>query len=278
MDVIERYEYKYLVPERLVPSIRETALAIGRLDRYANADGSYRIRSLYFDTPQYDLFWANEREQKDRFKVRARTYPGKKSPVFLEVKRRFQDVIIKSRAAVPATEWRELLERGRPDTLAALAPGARKGADRFLGALHRHHLVPRLLVDYEREAYESTLDKYARLTFDRRVVSQRMETLDLDADETRWRPVDHPVQTRTMEPVCVLELKFERRPPAWMVALVRRLELVRYSFSKYCYGVTAQLTLPESRSARIEAAPHRGSAAAAMMAWLRAPSRGSSAA
>ncbi len=255
LDVIERYEFKYLVPERLVPAIRETARAVGRRDRYANENGSYRIRSLYFDTRGFDLFWANTREQRDRFKLRVRTYPGKKSPVFLEVKRRVQDVIIKSRACVPAEEWRELLEHHHPAALERLAPGPRKYAERFISAFHRHDLRPVVIVDYEREAYESTLDKYARITFDRRVVCQRRETLDLDAPEGRWRPVDHPVQTQTHEPVCVLELKFERRPPAWMAALVQRLELVRHSFSKYCYSVNAQLTLPEARAARIEGGP-----------------------
>lgn len=251
LDVIERYEFKYLVPERLVPQIRATALSVGRRDRYADADGVYRIRSLYLDTRGYDLYWANAREQRDRFKLRVRTYPGKTSPVFLEVKRRIQDVIVKSRAAVPASDWRDLLGPGRPASLDRLSPGARKGAERFIGAFHRHDLRPALLVDYEREAYESTLDTYARLTFDRKIVCQRRETLDLDASEGGWRPVDHPVQTQTPEPVSVLELKFERRPPPWMVALVRRLDLVRHSFSKYCYGVTAQLTLPEARSFRV---------------------------
>ncbi|WP_080682331.1 polyphosphate polymerase domain-containing protein [Sorangium cellulosum] len=252
---MERYEFKYLVPERLVPAIRATARSVGRADKYANEDGSYRIRSLYFDTRGHDLYWANAREQRDRFKVRARTYPGKKSPVFLEVKRRVQDVIIKSRACVPADEWRELVERGNPAALERLAPGVRKGAEKFIGAIHRHDLRPTVLVDYEREAYESTLDRYARITFDRRVVCQRKEALDLEASDRGWRPVDHPVQTNTHEPVCVLELKFERRPPAWMVALVRRLELVRRSFSKYCYSVNAQLMLPDVRSARIEGGP-----------------------
>ncbi len=129
LDVIERYEFKYLVPERLVPAIRATACAIGRLDRYAGPGGVYRIRSLYLDTRGFDLYWANAREQRDRFKLRVRTYPGKTSPAFLEVKRRVQDVIIKSRAAVPASEWRDLLAPGRPASLDRLPPGARKAAE-----------------------------------------------------------------------------------------------------------------------------------------------------
>ncbi|UQA63156.1 polyphosphate polymerase domain-containing protein [Polyangium aurulentum] len=246
-NILERYEYKYLVPERQVPAIREAARATSKIDKYAGPDGTYRIRSLYFDTDRFDLFQANEREQVDRFKLRARTYPGKESPVFLEVKRRVVDVIVKTRAAVPAASWRDVLA-GRSAALSALSAGARSGAQRFLAPYHRHHMRPVLLVDYEREAYISEIDSYSRLTFDRKIVVQPKETLDFDADPRRWRAIDHTAQTRTIEPVCVLELKFERRPPRWMSALVQRLGLVRYSFSKYCYGVTAELSLPETRS------------------------------
>lgn len=248
-EIIERYEMKYLVPERLVPDIREAALATSKIDKYAGPDGRYRIRSLYFDTPRFDLYAANEREQADRFKMRARVYPGSKtSPVFLEVKRRVLDVIIKTRANVPKELWHDVLE-GRSAALDALPDQARKGAMRFLAPYFRHHLVPAMLVEYEREAYVSEIDSYGRLTFDRNILVQQQRELDLEADPRRWRAVDHRERTRTGEPICVLELKFERRPPAWMAALVRRLGLVRYSFSKYCYGVAAELTLPGSRTA-----------------------------
>ncbi|MGK4003747.1 polyphosphate polymerase domain-containing protein [Sorangium sp. So ce1036] len=248
---MERYEYKYLIPDRLIPAIRATVQTTSRIDKYAGPDGTYRIRSLYFDTDRFDLYWANEREQGDRFKLRARMYPGStKSPVFLEVKRRRLDVIIKTRAAVPADLWRDVLA-GREAALAALPPSARKAALRFLAPYHRHHIRPVVLVEYVREAYISELESYARLTFDTKITVQSRETLDLEADPRRWRPIDHTVQTRTAEPITVLELKFERRPPAWMVAMVKRLELVRYSFSKYCYGVNAELTLPGERSPRM---------------------------
>jgi hypothetical protein len=113
-----------------------------------------------------------------------------------------------------------------------------------------------MLVEYEREAYVSRIDAYARLTFDRKIVVQQKETLDLEACPGRWRPVDHSAQTLMTGGICVLELKFERRPPGWMVALVRRLDLLRSSFSKYCYGVGAQFTLPELRSARFAGEIH----------------------
>lgn len=246
-ELIERYEYKFLVSARHVPHIRELARLACRIDKNANADGTYLIRSLYLDSDRYDLYWANEREQADRFKMRIRTYPGKKSPVFLEVKRRFKDVIVKSRALVSADIWQKVITCDGP-TLDKLPPNTRANVMPFLARLHRHHLHPVLLVQYEREAYVSEIDSYARLTFDKKIVVQPIETFELEADPHRWRPVDHTWQTRTTEPMTVLELKFERRPPAWMVAMVRQLGLVRGSFSKYCYGINAELTLPSQRT------------------------------
>ncbi|MBK8253949.1 MAG: polyphosphate polymerase domain-containing protein [Polyangiaceae bacterium] len=242
-EIPPRYELKYLITEDLVPSIRQTIRNTCKIDRYAGPDGTYRIRSLYFDTARYELFMANEHEQRDRFKVRARAYPGKTSPVFLEVKRRVLDVIIKSRVAVPADKWLDVLA-GKSEVIDQLPKGGREKAHVFLSRYFRHHLEPVLLVEYEREAYESQYDAYARATFDRNILAQEQRTLSLEADPHRWRPIDHRAQTRTNQIVTVLELKFERRPPAWMSSLVRGYELSRYSFSKYCYGLQAELTLP----------------------------------
>ncbi len=243
MDVIERYEHKFLIPERLVPEIRSFARSTSRIDSYAGADGTYAIRSLYFDTPSLDLYWANDRKKKCRFKCRVRMYPGAPSPYFLELKRRIQDVIVKTRAAVPADRWRKAVE-GDTTTLEALSEKSRSAVLPFIAKVHSHHLEPVLLVEYDREAYVSEIDSYARLTFDRKVRAQERTTHDLAADDRRWRSIDHVVQTQTSEPSVVLELKFERRPPAWMHAMVRRLELVRYSFSKYCYGIRNERQLP----------------------------------
>ncbi|NUQ76323.1 MAG: polyphosphate polymerase domain-containing protein [Polyangiaceae bacterium] len=244
---MERYEYKYLIPERLVPAIRAAARTTCRLDEHAKAGGSYAIRSLYLDTDRYHLYWANEREQRDRFKARIRTYPGKPAPVFFEIKRRVGDVIVKTRAAVPEPVWVQGL--ADPSSI-SLPPHAKKGLERFYMLAQTYHLKPRVLVEYDREAYVSVVDNYARLTFDRRIVCQAKDAFDLTASPSRWRAVDHPAKTQTPEPVCVLELKFERVPPRWMVDLVKRLELVRLSFSKYCYSVDALLLLPMSRAPR----------------------------
>lgn len=244
VNFIERYEIKYLLPERVVPKIRASIAPYCKRDKYANAEGYYSIRSLYLDTENYDLFWANAREQRDRFKVRIRNYPGKNSPVFFEVKRRVGDVIVKSRSVVPAATWLEVLLKSAFETQIQ-----NKHLARFIDVYHRYHLEPRVLVEYEREPYESLFDNYARVTFDRRVMCQEQRSLSLEGDPRRWRPVDHRVQTWTTEPVCVLELKFEHRPPRWMSDMIRNHELTRMSFSKYCYSITSEYLLPSARGA-----------------------------
>ncbi len=242
--MIERYEFKYLVTEAMVPEIRRTVLSIGRRDPYAGEDGSYTIRSLYLDTPGYHLFWANGRQQRDRFKARVRTYPGKSAPTFLEIKRRTGDVIRKTRGVVSG-DWLGLALGRRQPTA---EEQRRSGLANFLEKTLRYHLEPKMLVDYEREAFASDIDSYARLTVDRRVRGQAVDRWTLEADEHRWRPVDIGlVADGYRESVAVLELKFERRPPRWMVGMVRRLELERRSFSKYGYTVETQLRQPERR-------------------------------
>ncbi|MDB4938445.1 MAG: hypothetical protein JWP87_5417 [Labilithrix sp.] len=246
MDIVERYEHKFLVEERLVPEIRRFARTTSTIDKNARADGAYTIRSLYFDTSSLGLYAANEREQGHRFKVRARVYPdAPTSDCFLEVKRRVIDVIVKTRAAVPCDRWRDALDCDSA-TLDALPDRSRAAVLSFASKVHTHHLEPVLLVQYEREAYVSEVDSYARLTVDRNICVQQMSELDFTADPKRWRSVDHAGQTQSSRALAVLELKFERRPPAWMHAMVRSLELVRYTFSKYCYGILNELELPST--------------------------------
>lgn len=239
----ERYEFKYFVDERHIPTIRQTALAVGERDSHAGADGRYVIRSLYLDTRDLLLFEANDREAHDRFKVRVRSYPRGDSPygtapVFLEIKRRTGDVIRKSRAPVPPASW-QAITRGDMAALRALSARARPPAEKFMEKVLHYHLEPAELVQYTREAFASRIDVYARVTIDTRITGQPPLGLSLEANPHRWRSVDVP-RMLGAKVHSVLELKFQHEPPRWMTAMVRRLDLFRFSFSKYGYSLEAE--------------------------------------
>jgi hypothetical protein len=248
----ERREYKYLVPVALIPDLREAIRPACKLDSYAQENGLYTIRSLYLDTPDFRLYWANDREQDRRFKVRIRTYPGSRAPVFLEVKQRLLDSIYKTRVAMAHDAWQRLLER--PEELERMpwrSEFERSLAGRFLYHYHLYHLEPAVLVEYEREAWVSVLDSYGRATFDLHIRGQEPLGLTLEGAPNAWRAADSPVHSKTVGTVAILELKFGRVAPPWMSALVKAFDLQRFAFSKYCYSLLETRARPiESRVAR----------------------------
>jgi hypothetical protein len=226
-----RREYKYLIDEPLAARVRRAIAGACEPDAHAPG-GRYLCDTLYLDTLGLDLYRATVENARARYKLRIRTYPeapgAPDTPVFLEVKRRVDDAIVKARARVAASAWVSLLETG---DLSRAAPTPLADAEHFLARYHARALVPQLLVRYEREPYTSVVDDYVRVTFDRQIAMQPCSTLSLAAGP-HWIPIDAGAPS----PV-VLELKFSGRAPRWMVQLVRTLELPRLSFSKYARAI-----------------------------------------
>lgn len=228
--IIERREFKYLIPPVLIPRIRAALSAVCRPDPYGGTDGRYPIRSLYLDTHDLQLARANEAERHTRFKVRVRCYPASATaPVFLEIKRRYGDVIRKSRAPIVASEW--------PGVLALPPGGLPRGPDAFVHLVTQLDLRPAVLVEYDREAWVSELDDYGRVTFDLAIGCQRADGWSLAPEPFGRILIDHVGHTSTWAPVAILEMKFAGPAPLWMRSLVQRFELVRQAYSKYVSSI-----------------------------------------
>jgi len=227
-----RYELKYVVPERLARAIARAIAPYCALDRHSAAqpDHQYRIISLYLDSPGRAFHLAKVFRQYRRLKLRVRTYNEQgNGPVLLEVKRKIGNVVVKGRTSVPPATW---IER-----LIGPAPADSDLAERdFRSLLDRHGAQPTLLVRYRREAHVSQVDDYARVTFDRQLQYQASSTWDLTGPARGWSAHDDVLATHVATGV-VLELKSTQAVPTWMQALVRRFDLIRCGFSKYCTGV-----------------------------------------
>lgn len=228
---IERREYKYLVHPSRIPGIRRALQGWCVLDRHAQSNRLYAIRSLYLDTGDLRLAKANAAEVHTRFKVRVREYPGTTAPVFLEIKRRYGDVIKKLRTQIQPAAWPGLLNQ----PLGELS----EGVAGFVDLVQHMDLRPVTLVEYDREAYMSEVDDYARVTFDLAIGCQRADDWTLHPYQYARLPIDNPVNTSTVEPRVVIELKFAGPAPMWMRHIVERFELERQSFSKYVSSVEA---------------------------------------
>jgi hypothetical protein len=238
--VFQRYEYKYTIPARLMAPIRAFLLPYCDLDPYAarEPEGFYTITTLYLDSDGYKTFRDKEEEAPQRYKLRVRTYGAQADgPVKFEIKRRFLDVFRKSRVGVPRKGWPSLITRtGKPDLFPPGSP-EQVALEEFLRLVHTIRAAPKVLVRYERQAFVSRIDGYARVSFDRRLHYQPSTSWDLSGRPGAWCAAEDPASFHGLGDQIILELKFMNRAPLWLVDLVRRFGLMRRGFSKYCFAV-----------------------------------------
>ncbi|MBZ0120696.1 MAG: VTC domain-containing protein, partial [Sandaracinaceae bacterium] len=112
----------------------------------------------------------------------------------------------------------------------------RRNLDSFAHLLAQSGAEPKVLVRYDREAYVSEVDEYARVTFDRRICAAPATDWELSWDRGGWHYVDGARRNLPLS-ITILELKCETRMPVWMMELVRDFDLRRRGFSKYSSGV-----------------------------------------
>jgi len=239
----QRLELKFLIDEPRADLIRRQlepycAIDPHSLDHPRREDGhiGYEISSLYLDTPALAFHRAKERGDADRLKLRVRTY-SKTSRATLEVKRRHSDVIDKIRAVV---------DRDRVETCVDGLLGDFEVDDHTQAFLHQLGLLvatsgagPTLTVRYDREAYASVVDHYARVTFDRQIRARRTEIWDLSPPEDEsWVRFDDHWKTHHLTLPIVMEIKCRKAVPFWLIDLIRRNNLSRCSFSKYSIGIS----------------------------------------
>jgi hypothetical protein len=231
VEIPDRYELKYLISECQVDAIRRAIEPYCALDPHSAKapGGQYAIRSLYLDTPNRDLYRISRERRACRWKARIRGYEGS-NVVFLEVKNKDHDLIKKLRARIPAGGWDKRIQ-------GPLYPGANSAERMFCHKLERYGLVPTLMVRYMREAWMSTIDNYARVTFDRCVVCQPWEFWGLDCDERNWLALDSRRSMLTVPQGVVLELKCTTAVPRWLSNVARDMGLTRARYSKYCKGI-----------------------------------------
>lgn len=232
-----RFELKYRIDERRARGVRDFIRSYMVRDRYARRElgGSYPIYSVYLDSPGLALYEATFHGLKNRFKLRARYYDDNpNSPVFFEVKRRVNDVILKERAPVRRPSVKRLLA-GSPadpqDLYNPADPDALHALSHFCHLRDSLNATGRKIVAYTREAWNAPDNDDLRLTFDRRIAGAwydpSLPVHEALRVERRW--VYPPIEYGEV----VLELKFTGRYPLWMRELAASFDLYRTNMAKY---------------------------------------------
>jgi hypothetical protein len=227
-----RFECKYLISPLLVPSLREFIQPFMRPDRYAALhDGNrYPICSLYLDTDDLLLYMQTVGGEKNRFKLRIRTYSDEPSaPAFFEVKRKINNIVQKRRAVMDRGRTRAIVEGGLNGWLQDDSQDVLGDLKFFSSHLTLAGAKPLIKIRYLREAYESKGGDPVRITIDTELM--HAVTLDTELSHAQGRWVATPVDGT------ILEIKFTERFPSWVADVVRTFGLKQQPVPKYVWSV-----------------------------------------
>lgn len=180
-------------------------------DPHADPTGHYRVTSVYFDTPAFDVFHRADGYRRRKFRIRRY---GLSPTAFLEQKSRSGPEVKKRRTAVPLPELARLFEEP------ADWPGGW-----FAAKLARRGLRPVCRVSYDRVALVgASADGPVRVTFDRAAVGTEA------AGPVPERVADGKA---LLADEVIAEFKFLGAMPAAFKDVVAELRLEPRGLSKY---------------------------------------------
>lgn len=225
----QRFEFKYQLPLDTVDGMVPELLKYMEFDPYArNLPGSaYTVASLYYDTAGHGAYYQKINGLKTRKKLRVRFYNFDLTPetlVFMEIKRKYDAVVVKDRVALPLRACEDLLRHGKwPDQV---DPAAQATLEEFMWLKEHNSMAPQNIILYKRRPLFSKVDPNFRVTVD----------FDIKSYQAEWlTTAGHPSSVNPG--MAILEVKFNNILPFWFHSIIRKYGLEQRPFSKYCNGL-----------------------------------------
>lgn len=215
--VFKRYEMKYMMTTQQKRKVLEAMFPYMKLDNY----GHTTIRNIYFDTDNYRLVRRSIEKPVYKEKLRIRSYDQAKpqDKVFIELKKKYDDVVYKRREALTQLETLEWLVRRTP-----FPKATQMGNEIDYFFKFYQTLKPKVFLSYEREAFYSLDGSDFRVTFDENILA-RQEELSLSRDVWGERLIG--------ENQVLMEIKTSGGIPLWMTKVLTQERIYKTSFSKY---------------------------------------------
>lgn len=216
-SVFKRYELKYMLTLEQKQRIVEVMQEYMALDQY----GRTTIRNIYFDTDNFRLIRRSIEKPAYKEKLRIRSYTQAKSdsPVFVELKKKYQSVVYKRRLSMAQQKAFSWIEG-----TVGLDEKTQISQEIDYFRTYYKDLKPQVFLSYEREAYYSLCGDDFRVTFDDNILC-RQEELSLDA-EVWGTPILEEGQV-------LMEIKCAGGIPLWMTKVLSEERIYKTSFSKY---------------------------------------------
>ena len=244
MAVIEnfsRYEFKFPVSFDVMEQMLEDLKPYVSIDQHADSNGCYTISSIYLENEDLDCFAETMNGVDYRQKVRLRIYGTNTDKSFIELKSKYNGLVIKRRAVLPLSEAMDFLRQTEKQIndgwekndiftddnqkwLESFNVSSCQILKEIQYAIISKRLKAKNVVSYERVALFDKSSPELRITFDFNI---RTRWMDLDLAHGSYGDEVNPPK------VAVLELKTGKKLPLWLVQIVSKYGYRNQTFSKY---------------------------------------------
>lgn len=229
----KRYEFKYHLPVNFADKIIPELLNYMAFDPNVVDSGNfYEVHSIYFDSPHLKNYYEKTEGQLFRKKLRIRTYTRDvqdSTPVFLEIKRKHNMVILKDRSRMTFSLADKIIGGAISRRSADVEHIDSDLLDEFLQEKILYAMRPKVLVSYKRQPLVSHNGMNLRVTFDYDISSAAVSSLDFSKDVKPLYPG-----------MLVMEVKFNDLLPYWLHEVIQKYKLEAWPYSKYCAGVESR--------------------------------------
>lgn len=197
--IFKRFEKKYILSAEQFRLLLSAIRPYVREDMYSN----YRVDTIYYDTPAYDLIRRSINKPFFKEKYRIRHYENS-SLLFYELKKKFDGIVYKRR-----------MTSENPDP---------QINQEILSFLQEEEVEPQVLIRYDRLAFVDKEEAEVRITFDQHI---RFQTQELDFNSE----LDETLLFE--EAQVIMEIKTETAIPFWLAKILSSLAIFPSSCSKY---------------------------------------------
>lgn len=221
MEKKYRHEYKYTIDSCQAAILETRASMLIQRDAHAGADGTYVIKSLYFDDYNDSCFWEKEDGYNERSKFRIRYYDNDTQFMRLEKKSKKNGMTCKESCFITAEMCRSLMQGHIPEVREDMS----QMMQNLFSEMRLRSMVPKVIVVYERKPYVCSMGN-VRVTFDRKLSSSNDIAHFLEEDIV-LRPIMQKGQS-------LLEVKWDELLPEYISEHLSLESLQWSAFSKYC--------------------------------------------
>lgn len=224
IEVFNRHEQKYLLDEDTFQKVIEVMDEYMMPDKYNVNHKPYTISNIYFDTEDDYLIRTSLSKPNYKEKLRLRSYgvPSNDSKVFLEIKKKFNDIVNKRRTVLKLSEAYNFISSGKPPELKEyMNTQVLKEIEYFLQV---YRLKPKVYLAYDRIAYFEKYNNDLRISFDKNIRTRRYDVALEDGDYG---------EALLPDGVYLMEVKTSKAMPLWLTDMLAKYDIKRRSFSKY---------------------------------------------